>query len=80
MAVLIRQAARVSSSLLHDQIFSLLMLTAHLSLPVDVKIVTQPLIGNLLLLLFQSIVISMVRHYRYNHGDAYFSILASSAL
>lgn len=32
----------VSSSLLHDQIFSLLMLTAHLLLPVDVKIVTQP--------------------------------------
>ena len=36
----------VSSSLLHDRIFSLLMLTAHLLLPVDVKIVTRPSLVN----------------------------------
>ena len=30
------------------------------------------LIGKLSSLSFQSIVISLIRHYRYNHGDAYF--------
>ena len=39
------------------------------------------LIGKLsYIFLSNSIVISMIRHYRYDYGDAYFSILASSAL
>ena len=41
------------------------------------------LIGKFSFLFFSfsnSIVISMMRHHRYNHGNAYFSILASSAL
>ena len=40
----------VSSSLLHDRIFSLLMLTAHLLLQVDVKTVTRPSLVNYLFL------------------------------